>query len=516
MGIWSESAGPRNVRRWRPFVVLALGALITFLLASLQSDAAGREQDLLFERASVNAVAELEAAVAYRTDEFLSSVNFVHATHPAPVEEYERFFNQEAEFSEAVSIDPGVFFVEAVETADIAALEARERALGHDDFSVVSFGRPPDSPHLVITRTGRQVEVGGLSVRGMDMSTLYAASFSSALPEEGFVLSAHTSDSMLGMFFAPDLADQIGQALSPVILSITGAVDSSVPGEPPIGWSIRFFSADLLTDSLSEAVSKDLYVRVSAADVGELITRPAGDGAPLDWAEADHSTQQQLDTQGLQWTVDVWSDHDFGVAAGLFDQRTIWLVGLSISLVTALGLLWRDRHRGALEATEFELEHARTLASTDGLTGLLNRQGLMSAIDRTVPNQPATVFFVDLDGFKAINDTLGHAAGDTVLRNVAEALRETFRSRDIIGRYGGDEFLVYVSGVSSPDVVAESSRRLIEAIAQLDGDFTGSVGVATRLAGEQVDNTDLIRSADRAMYRAKHTGGGRFELALTT
>ncbi len=503
----------RGGRRWPPVALLCVGLLVTYLMASSQARAAGREQELIFDNHAQEAVVALQRAADFRTSEFLSSVNFIYATHPSPVSEFEAFFGKESEYA-PTGIDPGVFFVEPVQGEDLEALVARERALGNADFDVTSFGRPPDRPHLIITRTGRDVAVGGFNVRGMDISTMLAALVPQDLPDDGLLLSAQRSETMLGFFFAPEQADEIQSELSEVIIAITGAVADPAGGDAPAGWAIRFFSADILFGAIEEHASDDLSVRLSADGIGELTTL-RGNNIAAEPQDAALSERYSIDTEGLRWSIDVWAEDDFRVATGVLDQTATWILGSILSVLLALFSVWRSGHRYQLEATEFELEHARTLASTDVLTGLLNRQGLMLAVDRSSQVEPATVFFVDLDGFKGINDTLGHAEGDAVLKSVAETLRSTFRSRDIIGRYGGDEFLVYAVGVSTQHVVAETSERLVAAIDALDGDFTSSVGVATRATGDSIDNDALIREADRAMYRAKHTGGGRFELAVS-
>ncbi|MBV9043316.1 MAG: diguanylate cyclase [Acidimicrobiia bacterium] len=164
-----------------------------------------------------------------------------------------------------------------------------------------------------------------------------------------------------------------------------------------------------------------------------------------------------------------------------------------------------------------ELEHALShQALHDHLTGLPNRlllaDRLALALSRAARHHADVgVLFVDLDGFKAVNDRLGHKGGDAVLRTIAERLAAAVRPSDTVARYGGDEFVAVCEEVSDGDALQLAQR--IAAAADMpvdvDGDhvqLTASVGVA--LGGTASDPDLLIRDADAAMYRAKATGGG--------
>jgi diguanylate cyclase (GGDEF)-like protein len=154
----------------------------------------------------------------------------------------------------------------------------------------------------------------------------------------------------------------------------------------------------------------------------------------------------------------------------------------------------------------------KALAATDPLTGIPNRRLFLERLDRSVRTATAgpraVVCLVDLDGFKAVNDCDGHAAGDALLQSVAAVLGTAVRETDTVARFGGDEFaiLAAVSETFSGDMLAE---RLREAVARAVGDrgVTASIGVAEVLAG--VDAAGLLHQADAAMYRAKAAGGNR-------
>lgn len=164
-------------------------------------------------------------------------------------------------------------------------------------------------------------------------------------------------------------------------------------------------------------------------------------------------------------------------------------------------------------------DQIRHQAMHDGLTGLPNRALVLDRAQQMLARcrragRCAAVMFVDLDGFKDINDTLGHAAGDRVLQLVAERLTTTVRGTDTIGRLGGDEFVVLVEGDGAdpnPEVLAERILKVIEEpLAIGDGSvsvaITGSIGISVGIP----DNADeLLREADIALYGAKATGKNR-------
>jgi two-component system cell cycle response regulator len=167
---------------------------------------------------------------------------------------------------------------------------------------------------------------------------------------------------------------------------------------------------------------------------------------------------------------------------------------------------------------------ARRLASTDTLTGLLNRRAFVERIDKARAASdkqlfPISVLLLDVDHFKKVNDTLGHDAGDAVLQGVARVLASMARKSDFVARWGGEEFVVALSNTAEAGarVAAERVRRAIaEAKYTLPNGqhhrATASVGLASAESQKwQLD--DLLGRADKAMYSAKHRGRNRVETA---
>jgi diguanylate cyclase (GGDEF)-like protein len=153
-----------------------------------------------------------------------------------------------------------------------------------------------------------------------------------------------------------------------------------------------------------------------------------------------------------------------------------------------------------------------TLASTDALTGIPNRRAfvdrLRSAVEAAAWGHETVVCLVDLDGFKGVNDSGGHAAGDELLKVVASALGGAVRETDTVARLGGDEFAVLadVSVTFSGEMLADRLRAVVAAVGRASG-VTASVGVAEIESGDDVE--DLMYRVDAAMYRSKSAGGDR-------
>ncbi|WP_263144050.1 EAL domain-containing protein [Pseudomonas sp. RIT-PI-AD] len=172
----------------------------------------------------------------------------------------------------------------------------------------------------------------------------------------------------------------------------------------------------------------------------------------------------------------------------------------------------------ALDMSVVRRLHAQleSQAITDALTGLLNRRGFHQAVDASLARigrsgKRIAVLYLDLDGFKRINDSLGHDAGDQVLRRVGEQLKSCMRPYDVLARMGGDEFTALLDSLDHPEDAARVAEKLIELVSvryRVDGiDVTlgASVGIACfPECGQTVDG--LLRAADMAMYEAKRAG----------
>ena len=185
-----------------------------------------------------------------------------------------------------------------------------------------------------------------------------------------------------------------------------------------------------------------------------------------------------------------------------------WIRRQTIETTPVLVLVAVDVHDEVVQRDDL-----RQLATRDDLTGLVNRRVFLETVDQALRRverfgEAAGVLYVDLDGFKEVNDQAGHMVGDLVLAHVAGRLREAVRSADVVGRIGGDEFAVVLERLTSPGEAAAVARRVEES---LSGHFdaggqtwsiSASVGLALT-AGPGDSAISLLASADREMYSAK-------------
>ena len=204
--------------------------------------------------------------------------------------------------------------------------------------------------------------------------------------------------------------------------------------------------------------------------------------------------------------VNTWTQYAF--QAGAMFEMLMWLRVIGVR---------NDEARTIAERVSREHEVMQILAHTDALTGLANRRGLEIELASAVAQRPSdrllAVYLLDLDGFKAVNDRLGHDAGDELLVAVAQRLRSLLRHRDIIARLGGDEFVLLGRDIASEADAWIIGRKVVEAFDQpfvVCGEPC-RVGLTIGFALAPLDGQDavaLLRHADAAMYAGKQGGKG--------
>ena len=241
-----------------------------------------------------------------------------------------------------------------------------------------------------------------------------------------------------------------------------------------------------------EATRALLYV-TSATDAqnvaASLVRALGGDVSPVD------------DVEGDALPIDL----SFGVGTPLLPRAPRGSVTASL-LERFLPSFAIDARR-AIEVHS-EVHRFSVEATTDGLTQLANRRMVSRALGRLRDGD--TVIMVDLDYFKRVNDTHGHAAGDETLRTLGRVLHECIRGRDFVGRYGGEEFVIVLADSKDPDAFLTRLRDAWIAARPYDVSFSAGIAV---VAG---DPAAAIAAADGAMYAAKRDGRDRWNWALDT
>ena len=200
-------------------------------------------------------------------------------------------------------------------------------------------------------------------------------------------------------------------------------------------------------------------------------------------------------------------------------QTLTFLATFSVVLVSSVGFVFMSRDRAD--------ENNRVLAALDPLTGVANRRSLIAALDRDVARaqrmrEPMALMMVDIDHFKDVNDRYGHPAGDRVLCSVVNVLRQRVRAQDLVGRYGGEEFMVLLpdTGLVGAEQLARALCKAVEE-SRCPADGVPGPGIAVTVSigvfGGRLESGDswdmLIAAADRALYQAKNNGRNRVEVA---
>ncbi len=186
---------------------------------------------------------------------------------------------------------------------------------------------------------------------------------------------------------------------------------------------------------------------------------------------------------------------------------TLWMPATMTTANAAHGTVGIRELVAAAIRIRAQVEDLRRTALSDALTGLANRRAFHESLDADAHHKESVVFYIDLDGFKEVNDTHGHDAGDRLLLEVSERIKASVRAADVVARLGGDEFAVLCRDCSRPEA-GEMSERILASIRRpvlVDGAelaVSASIGVASGEHGSR----DLLHRADAALYEAKRAG----------
>jgi diguanylate cyclase (GGDEF)-like protein len=419
----------------------------------------------------------------------------------------------------------GTLVIETVPAARLASFQARRdsdpsfrglvggrvlpvRRSGHTRYCLLSAGRVsrPYSPAIAGLLQGDWCDPNS-AIGGYDVGGATQANLTRSIASSGQLLVYPIHEEGVSNFFVEAAVYKRGANLTSAArrrAAVVGWVSSSFDIPALIGAAIGEHSG----------VSVALYHR----NPGERYQLMGRSGSPANTGGFTHTASLALNGT---WLVKV-ADADAATGASADLQALAVLVGgalVSVLLAALMLVLSRSRSRaiGMVQEKTGELRHQ---ALHDALTGLPNR---VLAVDRAEQmlararrlQLPVAALYVDIDGFKHVNDTFGHAAGDELLRMVASRLSSVVREGDTAARLGGDEFVVLVEGSTldaGPELVAE---RLLEVLRQpydLGGNIgrrlsiTVSIGIAV---GLREDADSLLADADVALYQAKNAGKNR-------
>lgn len=496
-------------------MVAALILVATSVLALIQQRESIRRRDLVFEAQAEQLKQEILEAIDREGERFRSAVDFVAVTHPGPIDQFRSYFDRQLATTEQAERSSFNFMlIERVAIDEFDELEARERELGDPDYAVRSLAGG-DGHRLVITRTSAEAVDGELDVTGLDV-TGFESQLPVVVPDSGYALRVlepgPTLRFLIQLAGPVDTVDDELDHLSTfvILVSPVPSADGDIEMETRLASAVRLVPIDDLLDRVDHRLVDGLQAALRVDGIDGPVLTLAGDGVDPA-APVDLTTHYDLATDGQVWSMVVTAGPDFGPATGLFASTGTWAFGVTTASLAALAVLARSWHGRRLVRAELELASALTVASTDGLTGLLNRVGFVQQSGALDDANPATVLFIDLDGFKAVNDLDGHEAGDLVLQDVAVRLKQSTRPGDLVSRLGGDEFIIYVEGADE-GVASRLSSRIIDTIDQVDERLSCSIGVAMRRAGEVIAVDELLRRADAAMYKVKRSGGRGYHL----
>lgn len=280
---------------------------------------------------------------------------------------------------------------------------------------------------------------------------------------------------------------------------------------------------------LDSYLMHELYMQFISADTFKKFTDIGKDMRSLlgDMIESVHEADRN--TNGFRETL----QENMTLLHQVANVTDIKLVATNLAEAVVTANANNARLKKNLEATEYEaralrnqLDIHRQEAIIDPLTGLYNRRGMQVEMEKMLAQDGTTgsaMLVIDIDHFKKVNDTYGHAAGDTVIRKMGETLRSLLPAEAIPARFGGEEFVVLLSNMTLEQAidVAADIRANIERLRLVRRNdksqvisFTVSVGVADKLQGDSMES--LFERADFAMYKAKNAGRNRVESAAHT
>jgi diguanylate cyclase (GGDEF)-like protein len=491
----------RSLRFWAIAAsILALAGVAASLVAArVVADDRASNSRLAFENSSKEVASTLKLAIQHEQDLVVHAAAFMARNPRASQAQFLAWTTSVRAMARYPELQ-GLGFVVMVPAAELPAFAAR-----------VSAEQPAGSAPYTVLPAGKRAFycLGSIGLSRISISAASGLDFCAA-----HTTTLASRDTGLGSYY-------------PVSLGFTTWLGIDTPvyrgGATPATLKAR---RALFLGWVGEAIDPGVLLRraLEGHPGSEVSMRYAKGASKVVFTSAKAAQRDTSKTIDLRngWKVTVAGALPPGSALGAWSVPLL-AIGLS-ALSLVLGLLLFVLATGRARALQLVEEKTRQLghqALHDGLTGLPNRALVLDraeqllARNRRHPDHVVAALYVDVDGFKTVNDTYGHAAGDRVLTVVGQRLQQVLRTHDTVGRLGGDEFVVLLESSAqetSPSAVAE---RLIEGlrepIALAGGGRSTTISASIGIAVGQRDTADeLLRDADFALYEAKALGKDRY------
>jgi diguanylate cyclase (GGDEF)-like protein len=505
-----RSAGTEHVRHLRAWVTVAVllaigGVAVTVLSARSVARNDADKSHQAFAQTSSQIASTLRLSIQHEQDLVVSVGAFDLYDPSGSNADYKRWLSELRAFERYPELT-GIATIAFIPRAQLPAFEARvenDPSISHGPGDTFKLIPPGVRPYYCLVTRSESEAISGPAPLGVDYcasvpqliqsrSSGQGYDYAIKLPQVSKALLAVETPLYRGGGVPATVAERRGAFVGWIATIVMPSVllHSALAGHPGVAVALR-----------NSAGSRTLAFTAGHAGPGATsMTLNLNDGSTVQVYEA---------TQGA------------GVLAN-GNSGSLLICGVLLSLMLSLLVLilasgrWR-----AMRIVVEKTKELRFKALHDSLTGLPNRALVMDRADLMLArarrqHTPTATMFIDVDGFKHVNDTFGHAAGDEFLQIIAARLASVVREADTVGRLGGDEFVVLVEGetlFAGPELVAERLLSVLHQPIELDGvagrplSASISIGIAV---GQRATVDELLRDADLALYKAKQAGKDRF------